>query len=344
MSNLCKEYNRVNSKIKNLILDIIKIKDVAIYNISDLYKIIYQCKYKLKEYEDNDIVESFKYKLLINSSVENLFFQLISFIQKNSLYSRNKHILKMIDIINIYINISSKYLLSIKSIFCYYEYYFDKLLLSLIEHQKNIYKNIHKYFLNNICNYHYKKDIFLIDYLYMLGNNDKECVDIFIEQSHKIISSYANTKGDRDDLSMLALLNNVFFPCNYYYNKCPLFFNSLRLHNSNYRIYSKYFIIDTKEKIIKDFLQKIDDKIKFFEDFVDYIIENKEVNHKENIFCKLYLDPIRDFHEKNYFFDVDEYLSIVLKQYNKSIFINENKFLLKKIIYKLNNIFFSSDL
>jgi hypothetical protein len=34
----------------------------------------------------------------------------------------------------------------------------------------------------------------------------------------------------------------------------------------------------------------------------------------------------------------------VLKQYNKSIFIDENKFLFKKIIYKLNNIFFSSDL
>jgi len=330
------EYSEIIQETRNTILQVLH-QDTKITSIEKLYETIYNIKTIFEKYyssKDSAFNKVIGLQMCIDKSFINLLPDLNAFLSENNELVKNVSFEEFIKTINFYNGFSLNNFIKVFGDFINYLYYIDTFIVNLIEYQKDIYLHVNKFTEEKISNYKNKKDIFLIDYLYMLANNNNECVDIFFEKSHKNIVSFTNSLEDLKRLRLLNLCENVFIPCNYYYDKCSEFFNSLRLHSSNYRIYSAFLNTYEKEEIIKNFLKRVEDKVKFLNDFIDYVVDEKIVND-ENSFVKYYLSPIRDLHAKTNFFNVDMYLEKIFKQYKKSIFYTENKFLLKNVICKL---------
>lgn len=176
----------------------------------------------------------------------------------------------------------------------------------------------------------------------MLGNNNNECVDLYIESPRSygldgIISAIPTMMKEKN--SALRSVDIMFTMCRPHISKCDLFFSSMRKHNANTRLYVTNENTDKKHYLhfmntLGDLMTNNIGLLQFFNDYVDVIIL---AIHDRNTYSKYYLRWDDDKHSASYT-DVSDYNEILKKQYHKSIFLLNNKFCLQMVLHKVNEI------
>jgi hypothetical protein len=210
-----------------------------------------------------------------------------------------------------------------------------------IEPYLRIPQKLHEQIKVSIQEYKTSNNLLISDYIWMLGNNSGECVDLYIEAPKSysydgIISEFPIMMEEKN--SAMRLVTIMFTMCRPHISKCDLFFSSMRKHNANTRLYTtnedekKYYLnfIYTLNNLIENNIGLL----QFFNDYVDYIIG---LRYDNNTYNKYYLRWDDDKYSASYQ-DISDYNDILVKQYRKSIFLLNNRFCLQKVLHKVNEI------
>lgn len=227
---------------------------------------------------------------------------------------------------------------------------FHLLTNDFIEPYLQIPQKLHEQIKIFVQNYKTSKNLLISDYIWMLGNNNGECIDLYIESPKSysfdgIISTFPTMIEEKN--SAMRLVDIMFTMCRPHVSKCDLFFSSMRKHNTNMRLYvtdentdKKHFLhfMRTLGVLMKNNIELL----QFFNDYVDNIIH---APNDKNTYNEYYLLSYDDEHSVSYvderpvsYDDVKNYNKILIKQYNKSIFILSNKFCLQMVLHKVNKI------